>query len=46
MLRWVYANHKVLLGLMKRRVAEANLWMGREAYRVVMKNNQVQIVRV
>ena len=46
LLRWHRAAGKPLVGLMKRRVAEANLWMGREAYRVVMKNNQVQIVRV
>lgn len=46
MLRWVYANQQVLLGLMKRRVAEANLWMGRQAYKVVMKNNHAKIVTV
>lgn len=46
MLRWVYANQQVLLGLMKRRVAEANLWMGRQAYKVVMKDNHAKIVAV
>lgn len=46
MLRWVYADKKVLLGLMKRRVAEANLWMGRQAYQVVVKNNHAKIVSV
>ncbi len=44
LLRWFYANKKPLLGLMKRRVAEANLWMGRQAYKVVMKDNQAKIV--
>jgi hypothetical protein len=35
-----------MVGLMKRRVAEANLWMGRQAYRVEIKNNVAGIVEV
>lgn len=46
LLRWFYANKKPLVGLMKRRVAEANLWMGRQAYKVVIKDNQAKIVKV
>lgn len=44
--RWHFANKMPLLGLMKRRVAEANLWMGRQAYKVVMKDNHANIVAV
>lgn len=46
MLRWCHANKKPLLGLMKRRVAEANMWMGRQAYQVQIKNNRAEIVIV
>ena len=42
MVRWVNASGKPLAGLMKRRVAEANMYLGRERYKV--ENNS--IVRV
>ena len=32
--KWVYANGRPLLGLMKRRVAEANLFLGYDRYKV------------
>lgn len=32
MIRWINAGGKPLLGLKRRRVAEANMWLGREAY--------------
>lgn len=32
MVKWHNAGGKPLLGLKKRRVAEANMWLGREAY--------------
>lgn len=46
LLRWYYSNRKPLLGLMKRRVAEANLWMGRETYRVINKGKAWRIVEI
>lgn len=46
LLRWVYSGKKVLLGLMKRRTAEANLWMGCQAYKVVMKDNKAKVIKI
>ena len=37
--KWVNAGGKSLLGLKKRRVAEANLWLGYERYYVDGNNN-------
>lgn len=37
--KWVNAGGKPLLGLKKRRVAEANLWLGYERYYVDGNNN-------
>ena len=37
--KWVNAGRKPLLGLKKRRVAEANLWLGYERYYVDGNNN-------
>ena len=34
MVKWVNAGGRPLTGLKKRRVAEANLWLGREAYEI------------
>lgn len=46
LLRWYNANKKPLVGLMKRRVAEANMWCGRQAYAVEIKNNTARIVEL
>lgn len=46
LLRWVFVGKRRTVGLMKRRVAEANLWIGRRAYQVVIKNNIAGIVAV
>ena len=46
LLRWVFVGNRRTVGLMKRRVAEANLWIGRRAYQVVIKNNIAGIVAV
>lgn len=42
LIRWVKDNGRTLLGLMKRRVAEANMFLGYERYKIVNK----QIVKV
>ena len=42
LIRWVNAGGTPLLGLMKRRVAEANMFLGYERYKIVNK----QIVKV
>lgn len=39
MVKWTYSGRQQLPGLMKRRVAEANLFLGRERYRIV--NNKI-----
>lgn len=44
LVKWVSCWGKPLLGLKKRRVAEANLWLGREAYRIV--GSDQRIVRI
>lgn len=46
LLRWHNAAGKPLLGLMKRRVEEANLWMGREAYKVINSGDKWKIVEL
>ena len=35
MVRWVNADGRPLSGLMKRRAAEANLFLGYEKYRII-----------
>jgi len=37
MVKWYYAGGKPLLGLKRRRCAEANMWLGREVYYVDAK---------
>lgn len=37
MIKWHYAGGKPLLGLKRRRCAEANMWLGREVYYVDAK---------
>jgi GH24 family phage-related lysozyme (muramidase) len=39
MVKWVNSNGKPLLGLMRRRVAEANMWLGGDIYRI--ENNKI-----
>ena len=39
MVKWHNAGGKPLLGLKKRRVAEANMWLGREVYKVDGQGN-------
>jgi lysozyme len=39
-IRWTKANGKVLLGLQKRRVAEANMYVGQELY--YMSNGEIK----
>lgn len=39
MVRWVNAGGKPLVGLKKRRIAEANMFLGRDAYCLDEKNN-------
>lgn len=39
MVKWVNSDGKPLLGLMRRRVAEANLWLGGDIYRI--ENNKI-----
>ena len=39
MVRWVNAGGKPLVGLKKRRIAEANMFLGRDAYYLDEKNN-------
>lgn len=41
LVKWVSCWGKPLLGLKKRRVAEANLWLGREAYRIVGADQRI-----
>jgi lysozyme len=38
-IRWVYASGKILTGLKKRRIAEANMFLGYERYYLDEKNN-------
>lgn len=35
LVKWIYANKKALPGLMKRRVKEANMFLGYERYKVI-----------
>lgn len=44
LVKWVNSCGKPLLGLKKRRVAEANLWLGRTAYQIV--GSDYRIVRL
>lgn len=46
LVRWHNAGGKPLLGLMRRRVAEANMFLGRERYKVTSKNNIYNIIKV
>lgn len=46
LIRWHNAGGKPLLGLMRRRVAEANMFLGRERYKVTAKNNVYNIIKV
>ena len=46
LIRWHNAGGKPLLGLMRRRVAEANMILGRERYKVTAKNNVYNIIKV
>ena len=46
LIRWHNAGSKPLLGLMRRRVAEANMFLGRERYKVTTKNNVYNIIKV
>ena len=39
MVKWVNAGGTPLLGLKRRRVAEANMWLGREVYYLDKNNN-------
>jgi len=39
MVKWVNSGGKPLLGLMRRRVAEANMWLGSDIYRI--ENNKI-----
>jgi GH24 family phage-related lysozyme (muramidase) len=39
LVKWVKSNGKPLLGLMRRRVAEANMWLGGDIYRI--ENNKI-----
>ena len=38
-IRWVYAGDKPLLGLKRRRIAEANMFVGKDIYYLDDKNN-------
>ena len=42
LIRWTYSGKQQLPGLMKRRVAEANLFIGYERYKV----NKYKIIKV
>jgi GH24 family phage-related lysozyme (muramidase) len=42
LVKWKNAGGKALVGLMRRRCAEANMFLGRERYKVV--NNQIKKV--
>lgn len=46
LIRWHNAGGKPLLGLMRRRVAEANMFLGRERYKITVKNNIYNIIKV
>lgn len=47
LVRWHNAGGKSLLGLMKRRVSEANMFLGYERYKVQMdKDNNYKIVKL
>ena len=47
LIRWVNAGGTPLLGLMKRRVAEANMFLGSERYKVLKgKDNNYKIVKI
>ena len=46
LIRWHNAGGKPLLGLMRRRVAEANMFLGRERYKVTAKFNIYNIIKV
>ena len=41
LVKWVSSWGKPLLGLKKRRVAEANLWLGRTAYQIVGSDHRI-----
>ena len=43
-IRWVNSNGKPLLGLKRRRVAEANMWLGQEKY--FIKNNDKIVLKI
>lgn len=42
LVKWVNAGGKPLLGLKRRRVEEANMWLGRERYKVDEKGNIIK----
>ena len=42
-LKWVNANGRPLAGLKRRRVAEANMFLGTEAYRLDNNNNIIKV---
>ena len=42
LVKWVNAGGKPLLGLKMRRVEEANMWLGRERYKVDEKGNIIK----
>lgn len=46
LLRWVYSGKTPLPGLMRRRVAEANMWMGAPVYKFVMIDGEGKIIKV
>lgn len=47
LVKWCNAGGKPLLGLMKRRVAEANVFLGSERYKVLKgKDNNYKIVKI
>lgn len=47
LIKWHNAGGKPLLGLMKRRASEANMFLGRERYKVLKeKDNNYKIVKV
>ena len=42
LVKWVNAGGKPLLGLKRRRVEEANMWLGKERYKVDSKGNIIK----
>jgi lysozyme len=42
-LKWVNANGKPLTGLKRRRIAEANMFLGTEAYKLDKDNNIIKV---